>query len=158
MDTNQIIAIAAVVIALLAVGYSYVRSGRPVTLAGVVESAQAAIPIAEDAGTVLSAIVLGVDQLKSKGDIQSNDEAFQKAFAVARKHHLFADYDPEVLATLIEGAYNSTLGRNRPSLPRGDAQHHEGPAPRTPSPEDHILELWQKEQDAESKRVSGGTP
>lgn len=113
MDMNSVISIIAIAIAIGALAYAFYKSGVPVTVEGVTTTLQELPPLADDIRTELEMIVLGVDQLTHNGDINTDDEAFQKAFAVAQKR--WPGIDPEALAVFIEGVYNVTLGRNKPA-------------------------------------------
>lgn len=117
MDTPQIVSITSAVLALLAVGYIFYvgrrARGETLTWADAAKILQRAQPLTADIKTGIEMIVLGIDQLKTKGHINTNDEAFQKAFDIARER--WPDVDPQTLTVFIEGVYNATLGRNRPA-------------------------------------------
>lgn len=117
-----LLGLIAFVTAVILVGIVYWRSGRPVTVEGVVGATQSALPIAQDVETVLKMVVVGVEQLKENGDIKTDGEAFQKAFAVARKHDLLKNIDPEVVEVWVEGAYRLFAKKPDPPAPRTEGQ------------------------------------
>lgn len=146
MSMEGYISIAAIVIAVVLAGIVLFQhqqaTGQPITLADAGEILHEAQPLVADVKTELEMIVLGVDQLMNNGHINTDQEAFQKAFAVARKR--WPDIDPEALTVFIEGIYNVTLGRNKPV-----------PAPAAPPPPKSEGELL---GDIAATQLLGGKP
>lgn len=132
MDTNLIVTIVALLIAIVVAGIAFYRSGKPVTLEGVTETIHQAEPLAREIAEVAQVVVGGVQQLKETGQIHTGTEAFAKASD--HLQHWFPGVDPARLVPFIEWAYRN--------VKRG--------APPPPSAEDQILDLWRKEQEADA--------
>lgn len=108
MDTNEIIIIFAVIVALFVSGLAYYRSGREITLQGVQEIAQDTTKLAAELRTVAQVAVAAAQQLKESGQIDP-DDAFNHAVQhIETWYNSVApdiDLDPDVIANAIESAY-----------------------------------------------------
>lgn len=118
MDTNELFALrgpeaivllawlVAVVVAIAA----WLRSGKPLTIAGAQEIATDTAALANELNTVAQVAVASAQQLKETGKINSNDEAFQHAVShIESWYNQFApdvELDPEVVANAVEAAYH----------------------------------------------------
>lgn len=102
-DYTNIIALICGVVAVVIGLVAYHRSGKPLTVAGVESTLQQGQALAAELREVAEAGVLAAQQLKESGKINTNDEAFQHAFA-----HIatwFPGLDPQIVANAVEAAY-----------------------------------------------------
>lgn len=109
MELSELIALAAGVLALSIAIIAFWRSGQPLTLQTLTETFARAGTLTEELREVAEIGVMAAQQLKETGDIQTNQEAFQHAFAhVQRWYEQFGgdqELDAETIANFIEGAY-----------------------------------------------------
>lgn len=126
MELSEIIAIGAGIAALVLAGLAYYRSGRPLNLQGVTETLADARTLSEELRQVAEIGVLAAQQLKERGDITTNDQAFQHAFAHVQKWYEHfggqGDLDEEMIANLVEGVYYGIKKVNEAAGPRSDSE------------------------------------
>jgi hypothetical protein len=83
--SSETTAIVVSVIAIVIAAVTFFRRGEPVTIQGVTDSLEDAIPLASQLAQVAEIAVQSAEQLKRTGQIQSNDEAFNYALSFVKK-------------------------------------------------------------------------
>lgn len=124
METTELIALLAGVVALVIAAIAYYRSGQPLTLSGVQESITSAQSLAAELSEVASTAVQAAEQLKQTGKITRNDEALAHAMVHIKKW--FPNLDAEVVYNAAEAAYFalklSMAAMQRDKSPTSDAE------------------------------------
>src|SRR5688500_8128232 len=95
-------AILVSVIAIVIAAVTFFKRGEPVTIQGVTDSLEAAIPLAREMAEVALTGVRAAEQLKATGRIPDNNAAFD--YALQHTQKMFPDLDRETLTTFIEAA------------------------------------------------------
>lgn len=129
-----IVAVVAIAVALYAVYAAYQKTGT-VTLGGVVDAVEEAVPVGQDFAKVAEIAVNAAEQLKRTGQLTDNKAAFDYALTIAQKYLPALDaLDSEKLIAAINAAVlvasaltaqiehaKSEVGKpsQAPMLPRG---------------------------------------
>lgn len=103
MDIQGWIFTAGLLIALGISVYTWSKTQEPLTPEDLRVIVSDTLETGDKISDIGLMVVAATEQLKERGDIQTNDEAYQRAFS-----HLeswFPDFDPRKLEDILEGSY-----------------------------------------------------
>lgn len=103
IETPEIIALVAGIVAVVIAIVAYRRSGAAISLEGVQESYVSVQSMAAELEKVGLMAVASAQQLKESGKITTNSEAYNHAFDYINRW--FPALDRQIVAAAVEGAY-----------------------------------------------------
>lgn len=120
-ETTQFMTVVIFIAVVAFLLWQQWRTGKPITVADIAKAVEIAKPLTERVRIVAEGAVLAQEQIKREGKL-SNEEAYQKAFAVIRAQFPPASgvTDADILreinrAVLIASSISSQIQRNKPA-------------------------------------------